>query len=418
MVDSINPDSSDTHRGRGPLVDYEIVRDIVADWRDAHDSTQPADRDRAEAGAKAAYAAAGLPEPNRFLWVDSPKAGLVVARVFRGRTSWESVGELRTSEVHDDVVQAFQDSFRDWMPLNNQTQIVRGVGLIESHLGHHGDVRWPGDARALGNLIEDELGLSAWNQVATQINELKFGRKHPRGHAEAMARSAMGTAACREMLAPPAFGQFSAANLAYVSALGVLAGVDVSPLTGIFEVARSAGPWWPFDKTVILTERPTVRHVDLSGNLHCSTGAALGYADGFGAWCWRRVSVPPDLILGRWRLEDVIAEKASKIRRCAIERLGWDLVDQAGLSQVGETVPDPGDPEHLVSLFKVPRRYFERRRGYFDDAWDEPNTIRLLLCSSIGDGKPCHDGVTVPAKFVDAEAAVKWARVRGLMTLR
>src|SRR5690349_18929405 len=43
-----------------------------ARWSAIRRSTEPADRDAAEEGARLAYRAAGLAPPRRFVWCDSP----------------------------------------------------------------------------------------------------------------------------------------------------------------------------------------------------------------------------------------------------------------------------------------------------------------------------------------------------------
>jgi hypothetical protein len=335
--------------------------------------------------------------------------------VFRGPHSPVSVGELCIDKVHHEPLQAFQDDYREWLRTDNWYEFRRSVGVVERNVGHSSLLSWPGDAKVLEDVIEEELGLIDWRQTAKQVILYRNGSTNPRGHAEAMGNSATYTAVDRDLLTRPAFGQFSAANMAYASALGVLADVDVTHLDGIFELARSAGLWWPFEEAVILSERPTTRHVDVAGNLHSASGQALGYASGFGGWCWRGITVPRTLIEGRWTLADLLAERESTVRRCAVERLGWEFVEQAGLRQIGETVPDTGNSDHLVSLFNVPRRYYERFRG-FDDPQGERRTVTLLLCRSIQDGKPCHDGVTVSARFSDADSAAEWATRHRLMT--
>ncbi|MFD0906010.1 hypothetical protein ACFQ11_36945, partial [Actinomadura sediminis] len=54
---------------------------VVGDWQSAAFAATPADRPRAEAGIAAAYAAAGLPAPDRVLWVPSPLRGVIAAAV-------------------------------------------------------------------------------------------------------------------------------------------------------------------------------------------------------------------------------------------------------------------------------------------------------------------------------------------------
>src|SRR5690242_19379596 len=65
----------------------EMLREphyVVGDWQADAFRTDPADRARAEAGVAAAYAAAGLAAPGRFVWVPSPARGAVAAAVLGG----------------------------------------------------------------------------------------------------------------------------------------------------------------------------------------------------------------------------------------------------------------------------------------------------------------------------------------------
>ncbi len=47
------------------------------------------------------------------------------------------------------------------------------------------------------------------------------------------------------------------------------------------EVARHCGWFMPFDKVVIMCERPTEYHFDKAGKLHNARGPAVQYSDGF-----------------------------------------------------------------------------------------------------------------------------------------
>ncbi|OMI41350.1 hypothetical protein SPAR_01209, partial [Streptomyces sparsogenes DSM 40356] len=48
---------------------------VVERWRAVAAATGPADRGAAEAGVRLAYDAAGLPRPERIVWVGSPLEG-------------------------------------------------------------------------------------------------------------------------------------------------------------------------------------------------------------------------------------------------------------------------------------------------------------------------------------------------------
>jgi hypothetical protein len=94
-------------------------------------------------------------------------------------------------------------------------------------------------------------------------------------------------------------------------------------------------------------------------------------------------------------------EENVEIRRCAIERLGWDrFIEDAALQQVGVTVPDPGNPGQELSLYDVPEHMYGDAR------------VRVLLCTNgteERDGTRRRFGLTVPAEFAHPIAAAAWA---------
>jgi hypothetical protein len=94
-----------------------------------------------------------------------------------------------------------------------------------------------------------------------------------------------------------------------------------------------------------------------------------------------------------------MAQPNAEIRRCAIEKMGWDrFIAEAGLRQVGDTIPDPGNPGQSLALYDVPEQIY-----------DTP--IRVLLATN---GTPEADGVrhrfglTVPATVKTPLAAAAW----------
>ena len=139
---------------------------------------------------------------------------------------------------------------------------------------------------------------------------------------------------------------------------------------------------------------------DDDGRLHNADGPALLYPDGWGIWAWHGVRVPQDLIEGPgWTTDQIMREPNAEVRRAAIERMGWSaFVAAAGLRQVGETVPDPGNPGHDLALFDLPEQIF-----------DEP--VRVLLCtngSTERDGTRRRFGLTVPAEIASPLDAAGW----------
>ena len=176
-------------------------------------------------------------------------------------------------------------------------------------------------------------------------------------------------------------------------------GVDCDRITGLLGVAQNAGWWWPFRHAVLLTERPTSIARDDDGRLHSADSPALSYPDGWGIWAWHGVRVPADLITDGWSPDRIPREPNAEVRRAAIEHMGWpQFVAAAGLRQVGDSVPDPGNPGQSIALYDVPRQIY-----------NEP--IRVLIATN---GTPERDGtrrtfgLTVPADMPDPVTAAAW----------
>jgi len=195
------------------------------------------------------------------------------------------------------------------------------------------------------------------------------------------------------------YGQHEAAWFSWIDALGRIGAVGTERMAGLFRVARNAGWWWPFRGVVILTERACELHRDAQGRLHHETGPAMAYPDGFAIHAWHGVRVPADLIEDGWSTKRILAEPNAEIRRCAIERLGWDqFIADARLKRIGKPVPDPGNPGCEISLYDVPEKIYDER-------------VRVLLCTNgtvERDGTRRRFGLTTPAHFSDPVAAAAW----------
>jgi hypothetical protein len=64
-----------------------------------------------------------------------------------------------------------------------------------------------------------------------------------------------------------------------------------------WEVARSAGLWWPFENAVILSDRPTELHLNDRKLLHRDNGPAAIFRDGWRVYAWNGKAVPEKWIL-------------------------------------------------------------------------------------------------------------------------
>jgi len=176
-----------------------------------------------------------------------------------------------------------------------------------------------------------------------------------------------------------------------------------------------AGPSWWFGGHCIVSDRPTELHVEnVAGvnRLHCGTGTAIAWADGWGIYSWHGVQVPADLIEDGWPIDRIMREENAEVRRCAVEILadrdGWaGIIRAAGWQQIGADAPDPGNPGQRLSLYRVPA--LTDRRGVGMGLYREP--VNLLRCTNATverSGERHEFGLTVPADITDPTEASAW----------
>jgi len=311
------------------------IHRVRDDWMQTAMSTDRADRPATEAAVAAAYRAAGLEPPALVVWMDSPLGGAY------------AVTALRTLAKDGQLGDQLRD--RLWGQFGGQL-----AGQLRDQLGGQ-----------LAGQLGGQLGGQLWDQLGANLD--------PWGDAY---------------------------WLAYYRTALAAAGLPASErLDTIAAVTASAGWWWPMAGAVVLTERPTVLHVDPQVRMHCDDGPALAYADGYTLHSWHGVTVPADLIEEGWTTDRILREDNTEIRRCALHRLGWPaFIAQAGLEQHGATVDDPGNPGHTLALYDVPARIY-----------DEP--VKVLVCDNATperDGQRRTFGLTVPASITDPVAAAGW----------
>lgn len=148
--------------------------------------------------------------------------------------------------------------------------------------------------------VQDRVGTQVWDQVWAQVG------------------AQIWMTAC--------YGLHDAEWLSSYDAL-IRLGIDgPKRLMGHMQVARCSGWWWPFSDTVIMTERPVVLVRDDRYRLHCETGPAISYSDGWGIWAWHGVRVPQQVIEAPQTLSanEITIERNSEIRRVMIERFGQE----------------------------------------------------------------------------------------------
>lgn len=273
----------------------------TTDWASVAFATGPADRARAEAGIADAYTGAGLAAPERVVWLPSPAHGTVAAALLAGHT-------LDAPELGD-LVEPVRAALGDADPGAGVRDAVRTRPWESARTAACADLgpqRWP--------QVWAQTGGPLWDQV----NSLVTRMRHAIGAVGGDAHEALLRAATLDAV----LGQHDAPWLATFDSLGMLDG----PLSGLAEVARHAGWWWPYERLVVATERPTELHRDEPGRLHRGDGPALAYESGLALYAWRGMPVPADFIESLADLDHrrILQEENAELRRVMLEVFGYD----------------------------------------------------------------------------------------------
>jgi len=180
----------------------------------------------------------------------------------------------------------------------------------------------------------------------------------------------------------------------------------VAPLNGLTLLARSAGWCWVHRGFAVITDRPTIVNdervagIQHRRRLHCADGPSVAYRDGWALHHWHGQLVPA-WVIDTPTPDRIQAEKNTEIRRCAIERFGWDrYLDALHVIPVDDC-DDPGNPGHRLRLYDLP-----------DSAQLYGARVRLVVMDNASldrDGTRRTYAETVPADMPDAVTAQAWA---------
>lgn len=366
-----------------------------------HDASTPGRR-AWESAARACYRELGVPFPDRVVWVPSPLAAALAAPI----AACLNTGH-RNRRVLESVYRAVQDS------------AGRGVGDA---------VRAAVDAATDGS-VHDPVHGAAATALHTDVAAVV---------GAATASADLAVASRRDPLTGVLDVVFEATDAAVRAAVDAAVGGPLhDTLRGHIRTLWQArlpgsrstawlrlvdrcwpdGPppeedppstrdgwwWWPFRHFVMLCPAPAELHLEPDPRMlrrpHRADGPAVVWGDGFGLYYWHGVHVSRAVIDDVLSTEEILREPNAEVRRCAIERRGWDrFVADAGLEQIGPPADDPGNPGQTLTLHDVPSGIFT-------------NHVRVLLCTNgtvERDGTRRRFGLTVPADCGDPITAAAW----------
>jgi hypothetical protein len=119
-----------------------------------------------------------------------------------------------------------------------------------------------------------------------------------------------------------------------------------NPALEKFEVTealiKDCGWTWWHENILAISDRPSVLHRDENNRLHCETGPAIAYRDGWSLYYWHGVSVPAEWIENRATLDPAVVLKSENVeqRAAGAAIIGWPKM----VSKLKRKVID-GDPD-------------------------------------------------------------------------
>lgn len=282
-----------------------LLWEFHAEWLHLGMSTEPADRPRAEAAVTDMYAAIGEKLP-AFLWCDSPATAMLAIHVLREITNPKSSLE---SSLGSSLESSLRSSL--WSSLRSSL----------------GSSLWSSLWSSLESSLWSSLGSCYWGQQEAWWQAFyRFPEQH----------------------------------------LGVKYDAERSRQLRLWEdLSRSCGWWWPYRGLAVMTERPVALHMEPVSpgarelRLHCETGPALLYRDGWAVHAVHGVRVPAQVVESPKTLTvaQIRDETNAEVRRVMLERFGAeDYMRLSGATKVGTDdwgtlwrAPLPGD-EDLVMV--------------------------------------------------------------------
>ncbi|MEV5572874.1 DUF6745 domain-containing protein [Spirillospora sp. NPDC052269] len=335
---------------------------LMLSWEATAFATGPGDRAQAEAGVTAAYTAAGLDAPERFLWVDSPAQGALVAAVLAGHADVLREAGLDVPNVLEDAGASVRETVRTRPWETARTTAYERLGPQEWARS------WARTAAPL------------WDRVQQLVIRIRQAIGDLAGEEGSRAESVL-----RAATLDAGLGQHDAAWLAQFDALGTLP-------PGLADVARNAGWWWPYERLVIISARPSELHRDEPGRLHRGDGPALAFPDGLALHAWRGMPIPSDFVasLTGLTVERIGQEENAELRRVMLEIFGYDRY-------LAETGAKPVHKDETGVLWRI-------------DLWNDEDIVMVEVINSTPepDGTYRQYYLRVPPSTRTAREGVAW----------
>ena len=277
----------------------KLRHQVRNDWLKIGLDNTPIDREKVQSVLGRLYALASKPAPKNIVYMDSPlQISIALGNL---RTGSELVRSQVSAQVGEEVMDQLGGGRGE--ALRFYVQRIPIFGQSDSDL----------------NEIYTEWG-QAWEvmnaQVEIPIQELVMSLI--RDQISEPNNKIFGPFRAWNLTAD--FGQF-AVWLAMADYLGRSWKIDVSSMTPHIELAKACGWSVLFWDWAFISAKPECIHRDEQGRLHCETGPAVRYPDGFACFAIRGVRVPEKVAIApeTITISDIEAGSNAEVRRVMID---------------------------------------------------------------------------------------------------
>lgn len=300
------------------------VGEVLARWHAAAHATGPGDRDEASRAMRELYLTAGLPAPERLVWLASPLEGAIAAYLIalEARAVTGAVRALLSAPV--------------------QAQLARALpGVDRDALGE-------GFWRSVRQLVRDEIGSAAYRRAGQRV----FDRLRAEGVLAGASTPPPWDLVWPHVVSQTlrcGYGQQEAGAVALVElARRLRVPAASSAANALAALARACGWWWAFPRVAVLTDRPVALALDARGRLHAEMTPALEYADRFGVFAVDGAGVSSGVVRerNRARVAALVSERNAEVRRVMLEQIGVERLVRLGFAR-------PIDVEPTRALYEI-----------------------------------------------------------------
>lgn len=141
-----------------------------------------------------------------------------------------------------------------------------------------------------------------------------------------------------------------------------------------------------FNKSVVcIIKKPHTLVTDQLNRLHCETGPAVQFNDGYAVYAWRGLVVPEKWIVSPNKVtaREALRQTNVELRAAACEIVGWDRILASLKCIVLDKHSDPGIGELVestVNMGDLPSRFLRVRCGTGRDfVLPVPQTVKTAL---------------------------------------